>query len=184
MANSSKKPLVPLWAQAVVGVSILILVVVISSQTSFYTSDWSEVNSNFYKNGMDAISHSRINIYQGPVPTLVVFWEMGCEVCVESLKFLTKVRDPLNVIGVHMSLNESQKTEARKWWLKHAPRKSPLYFDSQNMMEKTFQIRGLPASFLIYPLENKMMYNVGSLKWSKPNIKKLAREAKRKADQR
>lgn len=183
MAKTSK-PLIPFWAQALIGVAILGLVLVVAMSTSFYTSDWSEVNSNFYKNGNDALLHSRINVYQGPVPTLIVFWERDCEVCKESLSFLKKVRDPLNVVGVHLSTSEAEKTKARQWWLKYAPRKSPIYFDSQNMLEKTFQIRSVPASFLIFPLENKMLAHVGSLKWSRPNIKKMVRQAKQEADKK
>ena len=177
---SRRKHLVPLWAQISVGLGILALVALLSLKTSFYVSEWHTPNSSFYQNSMDALTQSQINVYQGPTPTLVVFWSVDCEPCKESIKDFANYGTAVNVVGIHLKTQDADKEKARRWWFNNAGKTFPIYFDEQNMLENTFHIRILPSNFLYFPLENKILSHVGNLSWAKPSVMELATQGNTK----
>ena len=174
MASSShpqkSKRLIPSWAQASIAVDVIIIIIVISSRSLIFSSEWYKVNSSFFDDATQALKYSNVNIYQGPTPTLVLFWEHSCEACKANIQYLRQMNPKFFIVGVHLKADIKTKTKAKQWWVQNAPRQASVYFDDIQMLEKTFKIKVVPHSFLVYPLKKEMLGLAGSFKRSRPSL--------------
>jgi len=151
----------------------LAVIAFVSFKNTFYTSDWHSPDSNFYQNTSDALRQSNISLFQGSIPTLVVFWRMNDPDSEESLLSLKSLSKDINIVGVHLQTDGTKKMEARKWWAENVSPNARIYFDDNNMLENTFVVRTAPANFLFFPKSKKLLVHNGNIRWAAPTIPSL-----------
>jgi|GEM_PF-2524626 len=169
---------IPRWSLFLVALLILLFVALVSSSL-FNVSEWYEPDLTFFQNSSAALSQANLSVYQGPVPTLVMFWKFDCQPCKVNMAFLNQFNKKLKVIGVHVGspLSGEDTREARLIWANSIGKGARLYFDETGLLEQSFEIRGTPSSFLIFPKQRKMFSLDGLLEKAKPSLAELVVKA-------
>ena len=110
------------------------------------------------------------------------FWASWCSPCRSSFKWLNEAQERFGPQGlVVIAVNLDQDKEAARQFLKENPAHFKIGFDPEGGVAKSYQVRGMPSSYLIDRNGRLRSSHVGFRKKDKPaleeEIKKLIAEA-------
>jgi thiol-disulfide isomerase/thioredoxin len=108
--------------------------------------------------------------YRGKV-VVVNFWATWCQPCREELPSLERLRDamrgrPVEVLAVNVAEGESRV----KGFLAEVPLRLPVLLDRNGDAQRTWRVRGLPATFLLEPQGSIRFWYLGELDWAQPAV--------------
>lgn len=117
-----------------------------------------------------AARNHRLADYRGKV-VLVNFWATWCEPCRDEMPSMDKLREmlsgrPFVVLAINVDEPESR---VRKF-LEKLPLGFPVLLDPGRGLTKAWNVRVLPASFVIGPDGRVSYAAVGELDWSAPAV--------------
>ena len=112
----------------------------------------------------------RLSDYRGQV-VLVNFWATWCEPCRDEMPSIAKLRNRLADRPFSVRAVNVDEPEARiEKFLTAMPLNFPVLLDQGRKVTKSWQVRVLPASFVIGP-EGRVRYTAtGDLDWSAPAV--------------
>jgi len=110
--------------------------------------------------------------YRGTV-LLVNFWATWCAPCREELPSLQRLRDvlrgrPFEVLAVNVSEGDPRV----KRFLADLPFRVPVLLDRNGDAQRTWRVRGLPATFLLDRQGAIRFWYLGELDWAQPAIRR------------
>ena len=108
--------------------------------------------------------------YRGKV-VVVNFWATWCQPCREELPSLERLRDAMRgrrfeVLAVNVAEGEPRV----KSFLAEVPLRLPVLLDRNGDAQRTWKVRGLPATFLLDPQGSIRYWYLGELDWAQPAI--------------
>lgn len=179
MTSSKKSPSkdtkssLPLSWQILIGLALIGLITLIALSNNTFVSAWHKEDSSIYNNSRDALSLMQINPSD---TTLVLFWDTDCETCFENFNRFSEIPGQVRILGVHLSADQSQHLSIQKAWARVAPVQAKLVIDPQDLLKTSFQVRGVPTSFVVKPKEKTVYGHVGPWRRSFQKMIKLIQE--------
>ena len=161
--SSKSSPFVPFrlppWAQVLLGLALVSLVY-FAGRSSSFVSAWDEQDSNFYEAAMESLRIYRIS---PSAPTAIIFWEKGCEDCLENLKALQTAPGNLRIYGIHLTPDAASKLDIRRAWVENAPRRAVMLMDQSDILQTSFRVKYIPETFMVLPKQKKIYSFYGNL---------------------
>jgi thiol-disulfide isomerase/thioredoxin len=108
--------------------------------------------------------------YRGRV-VVVNFWATWCQPCREELPSLERLRDAMRgrrfeVLAVNVAEGEPRV----KSFLAEVPLRLSVLLDRDGDAQRTWKVRGLPATFLLDPQGSIRYWYLGELDWAQPDV--------------
>lgn len=143
----------PLWGQLAFGLGLILFVFWLSFKSSPFISAWYKQDSNFYDTAAVALNQLQI---LPSAPTLFIFWEKNCEVCLDNIRLASRFPGPLRVFGIHLSATQAETVDIHRLWFKEASIGSQLLIDRNDFLKTNFKVRSVPDTFLVLPKQKEV----------------------------
>jgi len=108
--------------------------------------------------------------YRGTV-VLVNFWATWCQPCREELPSLARLRDAMRGRRFEvLTVNVAEGEPRVKGFLAEVPLRLPVLLDRDGEAQRAWEVRGLPATFLLDREGVIRFWYLGELDWAQPAI--------------
>ncbi len=164
----------PLWAQLSLGLAFLVLVYITAVTSTTYISAWDREDSNYYTNALEGLKVKGIN---PSAPTLIAFWEQGCEDCRKNIRFFSKLPSSIRPYAIHLYDKNLKESDLRQQWVSLNPGVAQLVYDETELLQTSFRVRGGAMVFLILPKDKALYSYWGEIEDNYERLSEIIKES-------